>query len=115
MAKEQPIVTRESLHQMITEANSVKRYHIVGRALVVLLNRQTREEQRAERTEVTNGVGFSSVDAEFGTICAKAYQEHRLSTRMVDYWLRTGKSGFYKICKYHKQLNDEAVAKRNSQ
>lgn len=43
----------------------------IERALVVLLNLQTKEEQNVETTIEDNGVGFNGYDAKYLTYCAK--------------------------------------------
>ena len=44
--------------------------HLVGRAMVLLLSRQTPEERSARTTCESNGRGFNINDAEFGTYLA---------------------------------------------
>lgn len=113
-----PIVTRESLAQMIREAqaaNDIDKVHrIVGRALVRLFERQTQHERQANGTEEHNTVGFSSSDGRNGCITAKTYLKHkRLTDRQLEEWLAPWRhTGFPKICKYHRQLNEIAVAAR---
>lgn len=107
------IITREGLVQMLIEASPERRMRLIGRALVVLLERQTKEEQRAERVEVNNGIGFTSVDGEAGTSMAKFFQRNGyLSEKQVGVWMKQNKNGIPRIAKYHSQLNESAEQKQ---
>lgn len=113
------IVSRESLAQMISQAQAAgdtdKVHRIVGRALVQLFRRQTDSEQRRNDTENLNTVGFSSSDGKNGCITAKTFLKHgRLTDRQLDEWLAPNwrGTGFPKICKYHRQLNEIAIQLR---
>lgn len=109
------IVTRESLAQMIRDAQAVndidKLHKIVGRALVRLFERQTASEQRKNDTENVNTVGFSSSDGKNGCITAKTFLKYgSLTERQLEEWVAPWRdTGFPKICKYHRQLNEIAV------
>lgn len=108
----QAIVTKQSLTEMIQRADQVKRGHIIGRALVVLFRRQTAAEQRSNTTDNVNGIGFASCDAKQGSIGAKSYIKHgQLFDHQIEYWTKTV-NGSYKICKYHRQLNEAANERR---
>lgn len=52
----------------------------VGRAVVLVYNRQTRDEQQAEETKHRNGVGFNGSDARLGSY----YAEWVLGGRKLD-------------------------------
>ena len=107
------LVTRESLTTLIREAEPLKQMHIVGRALSILLDHQTLSEQNSLSTQEFNGVGFTGADAEFGTICANYYNQHkRLSIKQVAPWIKLSKSGTPRIAKYHAQLNRAAMKKK---
>lgn len=111
--KTQAIVTRESLQQMIINADSVKLQHIVGRALVALFQRQTEGEKAANTTNCDNGVGFAGCDSIGGSLTAKSYMRHHsLEAWQVEKWTRIASNGFPRICKYASQLNEIAIAKQ---
>lgn len=110
------IITKGTLLQLITNASYEKRARIIGRALVCLLNRQTDDEKRDNDTKVTNLRGFSQCDSRAGSITAKYFLKHgKLLDWQMDNWLKTTKSGYPKICKYHRQLNEEANSKLQKQ
>ena len=106
------IVTKDSLTQMLVQAEPAKRVHIIGRALVALFERQTASEQSALSTTNENGVGFASSDAKSGSLTAKSYiARQNLVQWQVDQWMRPSR-GYPRICKYARQLNEIAVEKR---
>lgn len=103
------IVTKESLRKMLNEADDAKRQHIIGRALVRLFDRQTNSEQQSDSTEQDNGIGFAGGDAKGGSLTAKFYLKHgMLLDWQVERWTRVGKSGYPRICKYARQLDEVA-------
>jgi hypothetical protein len=107
------IVTRENLQQMLDNADTQRRIQIVGRALVVLFNRQTEVEQQTNETNNLNGVGFTGADGHSGCLTAKSFLKNRtLADWQVERWLKKDKNGFARLVKYHKQLNEAAEAKR---
>jgi hypothetical protein len=107
------IVTRESLQEMLDTADQQKLARIVGRALVVLFKNQTRDEQLANSTNKDNGIGFTGADAHSGSITAKYFMKHgTLLDWQVERWTRPAASGFSRLTKYHKQLNEAALEKR---
>ena len=82
---------------------------MVGRALVVLFKRQTQEEKYSNHTQERNNMGFNQADARAGTLTAKSYLKNG---RLADWQLRQWTAnGGKRIAKYHRQLNEEAVAK----
>jgi hypothetical protein len=86
--------------------------HAVGRALVVLNQRQTAAEQSSEATIVHNGEGFRPCDARMGTSMAKFFERTGfLTPKQVAYWRREQKHGARITC-YWKQLIEVAEAKR---
>lgn len=115
------LVTRQSLQLMINQAQATNDQQrladIIGRALVVLFERQTASEQRRNDTENRNDVGFSSNDGKSGCITAKSYLKHRtLQDWQVQEWTREWRgTGYAKICKYARQLNEAAVEKARRQ
>lgn len=105
------IVTKESLIALINDPNPAKTEHVIGRALVALMKRQTRDEISSNTTNKTNSVGFNSADARSGTIGAKYYLKHRKMQRwMVEEWIKPVR-GTPRIAKYWKQLDAEAHIK----
>lgn len=106
------LVTRESLTELLSSNNPAKVQAVIGRALVVLLNNQTRDEQVMNTTNEDNGIGFTGADARAGSITAKFYiKNKRLEDWMVDNWTRGNINGVARLAKYHKQLNAAAEAK----
>ena len=107
------IVTRESLQEMLDNAEGDKLARIVGRALIVLFNNQTADEKLANTTNKDNGIGFTGADAHSGCITAKTFMKRgTLEDWQVERWTRPAASGFSRLTKYHKQLNEAALAKR---
>lgn len=116
-SKPAPIVTRESLQDMIDTAtrenDKQKLADIVGRALVAIFERQTESEQSSNDTNQDNGIGFSGSDAKGGSLTAKTYLKNRtLLDWQVERWTRRNENGFARICKYAAQLNEIALEKR---
>lgn len=106
------LVTKESLRTMIEQADERRRAVIVGRALVVLFNRQTADEKQSNSTDNSNSVGFSGSDARIGSLGAKYFLKNKtLQQWQVNQWTRL-QHGYPKICKYARQLNEAAVAKQ---
>lgn len=114
--KKQVIVTRESLQAMLDNADAVKRQHIVGRALVALFARQTESEQADNTTKVNNNVGFAGNDSKSGSITAKTYLKRKeLADWQVEKWTKPQANGFARLCKYHTQLNEIALRKKQKE
>jgi len=106
------LVTRESLQVMLDNKNPDYVATVIGRALVVLLNNQTRDEQASNVTTEHNGIGFTGADAHSGCITAKYFIKHKkLLDWQVARWTNPAKSGFARLAKYHKQLNEAANAR----
>lgn len=106
------LVTRESLHELLRGADEERRKHIIGRALVVLYNRQTADEKRVMDTKESNGIGFAGCDAKQGSYGARQY----ISTQTIDKyqvqaWMRLSR-GAPRICKYARQLNEAALERQ---
>ena len=86
--------------------------HAIGRALVHLFNRQTNTEQARNDTEVWNEMGFTGADGRAGCITAKYYIKHgELLDWQIERWTKLGRSGYARIAKYWKQINEEAEKK----
>ncbi len=111
--KPTPIVTRDSIAKALRNPNPKYVHAFIGRALLALLDRQTEDEKRAADTRVWNAVGFSSADAKAGTLTAKFYAKHGcLLEWQVRKWSKPARSGYPRLAKYHKQLNEIALEKR---
>jgi hypothetical protein len=106
-------VTRATLTELISRRDQVA-VHAIGRALVHLLNRQTREEQTANSTRVLNCRGFTSADARQGSIHARYWLKHQtLQEWQVAYWRKPDRRGTPRLAKYWRQLAEEAKRKQN--
>jgi hypothetical protein len=105
-------VTPASLQAMLNNPNREHVSKVIGRALVVLLNNQTRDEQAMNATTKSNGIGFTGADAKSGSITAKYFIKHNtLLDWQIDRWTKPSASGFSRLTKYHKQLNAAAEEK----
>lgn len=83
----------------------------VARALVVLYNNQTFDEQRNQDVKYLNNKGFRPCHARIGTSMAEQYlRTGRLSPAQVRYWRVTGKEGM-RIAIYTRQLIEAAQKK----
>lgn len=115
MAK-QAIVTKDSLQQMLNNPNPAYVIAVIGRALVVLFNNQTRDEQSLNQTTNDNGIGFCGADARSGSITAKYFIKHKtLLPWQVELWTKVGSTGYSRLCKYHAQLNAAAAERQEKE
>jgi hypothetical protein len=90
----------------------LKRDVAVARALVVLNERQTRDEQHAEHTRYLNGQGFTPADARMGTSMATFFKKRGfLSPKQLAYWRKPNVRGVARIAKYAGQLLEIANEK----
>lgn len=77
----------------------------IARALVVLTERQTADEQAAETTKYQNGQGFRPCHARMGTSMAQFYTRNGfLSDKQVAYWRKPMRDGRMRIEIYAGQL-----------
>jgi hypothetical protein len=107
------IVSQQSLQSMLDSPNRQYVINVVGRALVALFERQTREEQATDDTHINNNIGFTGADARSGSLTAKSYLKNKtLADWQVERWLKRAKNGYSRLTKYHKQLNEIAVSKQ---
>ena len=84
----------------------------IARALIVLNNNQTLEEQDNQWTKNLNGKGFRPCHARMGTSMAKFFEKTGyLSKKQLDYWRRPDKNGNMKIAIYWRQLIEAAEEK----
>ena len=110
--RQRKLVTRESIRTMLRNPNPRYVENVVGRALVALLQRQTKDEQRANDTRENNGVGFSGCDGRSGTLTAKTFiRDGKLLDWQVARWTKSQKNGYPRLAKYAKQLNEIALEK----
>lgn len=102
------IVTKSTITNLLNSDNPAKVEAVIGRALVVLLNNQTADEQRETQTKYNNGMGFAGADARSGTMTAKYWMKHkRLEDWMVEKWTRNPN----RLSKYWRQLDASAQVK----
>jgi hypothetical protein len=105
-------ITRESLQAMIDKGGNYQ-MHVIGRALVVIFNNQTVDEQKSNVTDNRNGMGFTGADAHSGCITAKSYLKYgRLEDWQVERWVRPTSNGLSRITKYWKQIAEAAETKQ---
>ena len=84
----------------------------VARALVVLNERQTADEQIQEHTKYDNGRGFRPCHARMGTAMAKFYSRTGyLTPKQVAYWRALQRDGKMRIEIYAGQLLEVAKTK----
>ncbi len=85
----------------------------VARALLVLNERQTQDEQVSENTRHLNGMGFRPCHARMGTSMAKQLLRNgTLSPKQLAYWRVTDRTGTMRIAVYATQLLKVAEAKQ---
>ncbi len=84
----------------------------IARAVFVLNERQTADEQSSESTRVNNGRGFTQADAKMGTSMASYYaRKGYLTEKQIAYWKKPNARGVWRICKYAGQLVEIAQEK----
>jgi hypothetical protein len=104
-------LTREGIAELLRTNDKA-----VCRALVVLYNNQTADEQSSETTNQHNGRGFAGFDAEFGTRLAKFYLRNGyLTAKQIAPWRKINSRGTMKIAMYWKQLIAAAQEKQVTQ
>lgn len=107
MKKVKSIWTKEAITKLL-ETND----KAVARALVVLYERQTAEEQSSDGTFNTNGRGFSQAHAFIGCRMAKFFLERGyLTPKQIAYWRKRTPKGSLKLALYWKQLAEAAAEK----
>jgi hypothetical protein len=115
MTTQKAAVTPESIRDLLTRSDAA-----VERALLVLYERQTADEQASETTKYVNGRGFNAVDAEI--LSSFACQVERKVGQTSSYLGRERKLGEClspkqmaiarrKVVRYVKQLAEVAEAK----
>ena len=102
------MLTKESIVTLLQNNDKA-----VARALVVLNERQTADEQATEGTRYLNGMGFRPCHARMGTSMAKfATRNGFLTPKQIGYWRATYRKGNMRIGIYWKQLIEVAEAKK---
>lgn len=100
-------LTKESIVNLLRTNDKA-----VIRALVVLTERQTADEQTSEETRHLNNRGFRPCHARMGTSMAKFYQRNQyLTPKQISYWRTLDRSGKMRIEIYAGQLLDAAQIK----
>lgn len=101
------MTTKAQIIELLNTSNKA-----VARALVVLNERQVRDEQTSEQTRYHNGIGFTPADARMGTSMANFYSKfNRLSDKQIAYWRKPNVKGVPRINKYAGQLVEIAQEK----
>lgn len=101
------MITKQEIVQLLATNDKA-----VARALVVLNERQTTDEQRSQSTRVHNGRGFKPCHARMGTSMAQFYQRNKyLSPKQLAYWRKLDKRGTMRIACYWQQLLEAAQTK----
>lgn len=104
------MITKDELLQLLKTNDKA-----VARALVLLNNRQTLDEQATQGTRYLNGMGFRPCHARMGTSMATFFERTGyLSPKQVAYWRSTDKSGAMRIGLYWRQILEEAEAKEKA-
>jgi hypothetical protein len=101
-------LTKDSIAQLLSTNDKA-----IARALLVLNERQTADEQVNQSTRVQNGRGFTPADAFMGTSMANFYAKfNRLSEKQLAYWKKPNTKGVPRIAKYAGQLLEAAQMKK---
>lgn len=102
---------KESIQALLMRDDAVG-MKAVGRALVVLMNRQTSYEQSKKTTRNHNERGFTPADARMGTEQARYFLSRgHLTERQLYYWRKPDRRGTPRIAKYWRQLLEEIKLK----
>lgn len=100
-------LTRENIVKLLEDNDKA-----VMRALVVINNNQTVDEQNAENTRYQNGKGFRPCHARMGTNMAEFFKRRGyLTEKQIGYWRKRDKAGNMRIAIYWKQLVEAAKQK----
>lgn len=105
------IITRDSFNKMLE--THLKKDQVIGRALVVLFNRQNQDERQNNTTQHLNLRGFTPGDARSGCITAKYFIKHKtLLDWQIERWMKKNDKGIPRIAKYWAQLDEAAREKQ---
>lgn len=107
------IITKDQLQAWI-DAGGERAERVVGRALIVLFERQTEHEKKVNTTDVDNGIGFTGADGKSGVISAKSFLKHGKFSQpwQLEQWTKKNAKGYSRITKYWKQLDQAAQQKK---
>jgi len=101
------VLTKEAIVKLLEDDDRA-----VARALVVLNDRQTQDEQSQETTKYQNGRGFRPAHARMGTSMAQFFKARGyLTPKQLAYWRARDKKGNMRIGIYWAQLLEEAQLK----
>lgn len=101
-------LTKENIVKLLSENDRA-----IGRALMVLTERQTFDERQNQDTKYSNGIGFTPADAKVGVSMGQQFKERNfLTVKQVAYWRKPNNKGVMRIAKYWKQLIDAAKEKQ---
>lgn len=104
------VATKESIVKLLETRDLA-----VAKALVVLNDRQTADEQSQEDTKYLNGKGFRPCHARMGTSMAKFYLRFGyLTPKQIAYWRKKMKCGNMRIGIYAGQLLEVAKIKEQA-
>lgn len=111
-SKKVVLVSKDSLWEMIKTHQDPGL--VIGRALAALFKYQTDAEQNRNDVEVHNNVGFTPSDGRTASITAKYFLKHgKLLDWQIEKWMKINpRTGYPRICKYDRQLNDIALLKQ---
>jgi hypothetical protein len=102
------MLTKEAIVQLLATDDRA-----LCRALVLLNERQTADEQASEATRYHNGRGFRPCHARMGTSMANFFTRRGyLSPKQLAYWRKPMKCGNMRIGIYSAQLLEEAKLKQ---
>ena len=101
------MITKEQIVKLLATDNRA-----IVRALIVLNERQTSDEQAAQVTKFENGRGFRPCHAHMGTSMVEFFQKYKyLSTKQISYWRKENSKGDMRIAIYWRQLMEAAEQK----
>lgn len=104
MTNPNPKLTKDGIINLLANNDAA-----IARALVVLHNRQTLDEQTSEITKHHNGMGFQPAHAFMGSNMAKFYLRRGfLTPKQIAYWRKPNGKGQMRIARYWEQLLDAA-------
>lgn len=102
------MISKETIQRLLATDDRA-----IARALLVLTERQTSDEQASEHTRYLNGRGFRPCHAKMGTSMAKFFQRNGyLTPKQLGYWRAKDRSGNSRIEIYWKQLQEAAEQKK---
>jgi hypothetical protein len=104
------VLTKAALQQQIKQASPSEREMLITDAVSALYVRHTEREKEVGSAIHLNDLGFDRPDAPTGLRDGRNLRAHG-TTPSINYWTRVDVNGWYKLCKYHKQLNEVAYAK----